>query len=103
VLSRIEMPDAFTLIARDVWSLGLSPPGVIGMEPISRGFAQVWHEITGQQYRAGMAMRIYQLTAVTPVTGVPGTLRLATVSDRDLLVAWMAASIRGTHRRWPPG
>jgi predicted GNAT family acetyltransferase len=38
-----------------------------------------------------MAERIYQLTAVTPVQGVPGYLRRAGTVDRDLLVAWALA------------
>jgi len=39
----------------------------------------------------GVAERIYQLDAVTPVVGVPGALRRATEADRALAVAWAVA------------
>jgi hypothetical protein len=93
-LSRCEIPDALALIARVAQSSTVPPPGVIGPGLTSGRFARTWRELTGQQYRAGMAMRIYQLTTVIPVRGVPGTLRRATVGDRDFLVGWMAATIR---------
>lgn len=94
VLSRVSAVDALSLIAQDVHALDLSPPGVIGPPLVSLGFAQNWREITGASSRVGMALRIYQLTTVTPVTGVAGSLRRATDADRDLLVVWMAACIR---------
>jgi predicted GNAT family acetyltransferase len=38
-----------------------------------------------------MAQRIYQLEAVSPVRGVPGSLRRATTADRELVIDWMTA------------
>jgi len=103
ILSRCEIPDALALIARGAQASAVAPPGVIGSGLTSSLFARTWQELTGQPYRAGHAMRVYQLTTVIPVRGVPGMLRCATVDDRDVLVGWMAASIRdmGTSRQSP--
>jgi predicted GNAT family acetyltransferase len=96
VLSRATALDAMPPIARDVRSRNLYPPGVLGPPSVSLRFARIWQEHTGASFRMGMAMRIYQLTAVSPVPNVPGVLRRATATDRDLLVTWMAACIRET-------
>ena len=91
VLSRTEWLDGLTLLVDDLRARGIAPPGVIGPQMVSRAFAAAWQGATNQRYEPGLAMRIYQLDRVIPVTGVPGELRPATVADRDLLIAWMEA------------
>jgi uncharacterized protein len=49
---------------------------------------QTWQILTGQSYRRVMEMRIHQLTQVQPVATASGYLRLATESDRSLLLDW---------------
>lgn len=84
-------PEAVALIARDLHEQRLAVPSVLGPTDASRAFAQAWQDLTGGPYRRGMAQRVYQLDAVTPVPGVPGALRPATLADRDLLVEWLVA------------
>lgn len=84
-------PEALPLIAADVHTRYPTLPGVIGMTAVSGAFVEDWRRISGQVSRLRMATRIYQLTAVRPVSGVPGTFRRATEADRDLLIAWTRA------------
>lgn len=88
-------PAALALIAEDLRDLLEGAlPGVMGPVSISRTFAEHWHSLTGQPFRLDLRERIYQLDAVTPVTGVPGQLRRASQADRDILVRWSDAFTR---------
>ncbi len=91
VLSLVEDPQALPPIAADVFEHYGALPGVLGPADVSRSFAGLYHELSGQPYRKGMAQRIYQLETVQPVFGVPGALRRATEADRHTLIAWFAA------------
>lgn len=85
---RSEVLDA---LAREAHAAYLDLPGVLGPAAESRAFAEAWQALTGQSFRPGMKERIYQLDAVIPVSGVPGSLRRATEADRPLLEEWLAA------------
>ena len=87
----LAVPDALPLIAADLHARYGTLPGVHGPHDISRAFAEHWQQVSGQPFRPGLGMRIYQLTRVIPVTGVAGRLRRATEEDRDLMIAWMEA------------
>lgn len=91
VLSRIDAPEALPLIIADVYRESPTLPGVLGPAEVSLRFAQAWSRASGRRYHKGLAERIYQLDAVLPVRGVPGTLRRATQDDRDLVVDWLLA------------
>jgi uncharacterized protein len=91
VLSRIRHPSAPALIAQDLVAAKLTPPGVHGPAPAGEEFAGIWQGLTGQRHEQAMAQRIYRLTAVRPVAGVPGCLRRATEEHRRLLVDWLRA------------
>ena len=81
---------ALDLIAQDVFAeYGSTLPSVSGPNPASDVFADRWHSLSGQAYRLGIAMRIYRLDHVCPVTGVGGEARRVTVRDRDLLLDWI--------------
>jgi len=54
-----------------------------------RAYADAWQHATGKQGVRKAALRIYKLTQVKPVTGVPGTMRRITEADRDLVVEWI--------------
>src|SRR5260221_592087 len=66
-------------------------PGVLGPAPLSLAFAETWQRRTGRTFQPGMRERLFELTAVSGVSGVPGHLRAATTADRDLLVTWVDA------------
>jgi uncharacterized protein len=84
-------PDAMALVAHDTHVLYGTLPGVIGPVPVSLLFAGAWHQQTGQPFTPGMKERAYELDAVTPVTGVPGSMRPATLADKALLSHWVRA------------
>ncbi len=88
IVAHVLAPGALALLAEDLAGAYQSLPGVAGPAPTSRLFAEQWRIRGGQEYRLGMAMRIYQLTAVQAVTGVAGRPRRATAADRDLLIDW---------------
>lgn len=92
-LLREDSPPAAAL---DVIAADLAPqqpdlPGVLGPAPLSLAFAEIWHRRTGQVFQPGKRERIFELTAVRAVSGVPGRLRAATAADRELLVTWVDA------------
>lgn len=53
-----------------------------------------WVARTGVEAELKMAMRIYQLNRVQPVTGVPGELRSANKEDSPLMQAWYGNFLR---------
>jgi uncharacterized protein len=99
VLALADDLDAVALIADDIARRAPDCPGVLGPTRESGAFAARWGALTGQAARAGVAQRIYQATAITPPTGVPGAARLATEADRPLLIEWLTAFYLEVHRR----
>jgi len=83
--------DAMRALATDLFAAQQVLPGAGGPVAVSRAFAQQWAMISGQASRHGEDLRIFQLVAVSPVVGVPGRLRHATVSETDLARQWLAA------------
>ena len=79
------------VIAADLAPLQPDLPGVLGPAPLSLAFAEAWQRRTGRTFQPGIRERIFELTAVRGVGGVPGRLRAATAADRDLLVTWVDA------------
>jgi len=63
-------------------------PGVVGAEPESVAFADLWSQITGLRARTNMRQGVYALEKVQPPDGVPGSARVATADDRQLAVRW---------------
>jgi len=66
-------------------------PGVTAPKSLAPIFAWHWQTVSGQAYQVAVEERIYKLTAVRPVTGVPGVFRRATPDDRALLIEWVEA------------
>ena len=65
-------------------------PGVGGIKPTSKAFAEVWSAVTGQPHRAGMNERVYELRRVIPPEPpIPGALRVATEDDLPLMSEWV--------------
>ena len=85
----LAAPEALPMIVTDLSTRYGALAGIHGPSEVSRAFADEWRAASGCSYRRAIAMRLYQLTAVVPVIGVPGTLRRATAAERDLLVTWI--------------
>jgi predicted GNAT family acetyltransferase len=90
VLSLTDDPGAMPALADALRRGRVHVPGVTAPPDMAKAFAGAWLGAHQTAIRS-MAERIYRLESVIPVTGVPGTLRIADPSDRDLLVAWFHA------------
>lgn len=66
-------------------------PGATGAVPEIDTFATAWEARTGMTRRRQMRQRVFSLTTLRPVGGVPGRPRPATMDDRSLLVEWVQA------------
>ena len=91
VLSRTEHPQSLGLLAQDLLTAAVAPPGVHAPVPVSGQFARIWQELSGQRYEQGLVQLIYRLQHVQPVPGVPGHLRRATEADRPVVIPWLSA------------
>ena len=81
--------DAIEALA-EVWPAD-DTPGVTGIAATSAIFAARWAARTGKSMRRTMVLRIYRLSAVTPPSEVPGSVRPASMDDIDLVTAWAVA------------
>jgi len=92
-----NVDESLALIAADVRSLYRDLPGVLGAAPLSAAFAAEWQRQTGDSFEIGMRERVYQIEAVIPVEGVPGSMRRATESDRETVARWIGAFSAEAH------
>lgn len=81
--------DAVTAVVETIAAEGAQLPGVAGEAATAARFAGHWAEQTRSPARPVHAERIYEVQAVTQPVGVPGMLRRACTSERDLLIAWV--------------
>jgi predicted GNAT family acetyltransferase len=66
-------------------------PGVVGTLPEVEDFAELWSRHTGASPRTNMRQGVYSLDQVTLLPRVPGSARVATAGDRDLVLRWIRA------------
>ncbi|GAA1845661.1 GNAT family N-acetyltransferase [Asanoa iriomotensis] len=71
-------------------------PGVNSTDEVARAFADAWCRRTGATARPGLRSRLYRLGDLV-LPDVPGRARVASESDRDLLVAWLVACGKELH------
>lgn len=91
VLSLIPNLSAVQLIAEDLYTVNKTLTGVRGTSKETEAFVAAWTKLSGQSADLKLQLRLYQLDAVQPVSGVKGHLRLASQSDRALLIEWLDA------------
>jgi uncharacterized protein len=91
LLSKALDFNALALIAQDLQNDPEQLPGVSGLVAEVGTFLQVWQTLTGQSFRQVMEMKTHLLTQVESVATASGSLRLATESDRPLLIEWHTA------------
>lgn len=66
-------------------------PGVVGATPEVEAFAQLWAPRAGVTARVGMRQGVYALERVEELPPVSGTVRVATMDDRALVLRWWIA------------
>jgi len=67
-------------------------PGVNAVTAAGDAFAAAWQKLTGAGFTVGKESRLYRLDTLTPPSPLPpGTARVTTAADRELLVAWLTA------------
>jgi uncharacterized protein len=66
-------------------------PGVVGAEPEATQFIELWSSTTGRSARTNMRQGVYSLDRVEPLLPAPGSARLASEGDRELVLQWMLA------------
>lgn len=71
-----------------VKELGDNLTGMTGSKNIVSQFADTWQAAAGRKAILKMAMHIYKLVRVSPVYGVPGSIRPANEADKSLLLDW---------------
>jgi uncharacterized protein len=92
VLSEIDDPAAIACLADDLVDRDL--PGALGPVEHIRDFVDARMARGGPPAHLHLSERIFRLTEVRPPPSVPGRLRIAKPSDRDLVVAWVEAFMR---------
>ncbi len=92
------VPDeAMRPLVHDLAGTGRRLTGVNGMTAAAVQFAALWSEHTAQRAVLRDAERLYRLHRLVPPDPCPpGRARVATASDADLLVVWLAGFVRDT-------
>lgn len=86
-------PVVLQALAESLHAAGAELPGVTGAGPEVERFAALWEARARVARRQRMAQRIYRLTVLHPVEGVPGRARPATEDDRQLLLEWIRSFV----------
>lgn len=89
ILARPLAAQALAALAEAV--AGEELPGVVGSEPEVHDFAAAWSAHSGVPSRTGMRQGVYALERVEPLPAAPGSARLATADDLELLLRWWVA------------
>jgi len=86
----LSMPeDAARTLARLAHDRGERIGGVNGALPATRVFAEEVACLQGDRVEVAQHTRLFELAELVEPTGVPGSLRPATLDDLDLAVAWI--------------
>jgi uncharacterized protein len=88
ILARPALPAALAALASSVSD---ELPGVVGAEPESEEFAELWATQTGARAHVNMRQGVYSLEQVEPPPPTSGSPRVATADDRELVLAWWIA------------
>jgi predicted GNAT family acetyltransferase len=106
LLSKLQDFAAVEAIAQDL-HLIQSLPGVTAPMNEAKAFAEVWRSLTGQSYQLIKKLRCFQLEKVQPISSAQGNLRIATETDKELLLHWYEAfsvetsgSVESDPKRW---
>ncbi|HEY3462335.1 MAG TPA: GNAT family N-acetyltransferase [Gaiellaceae bacterium] len=89
ILARPRSAPALVALAEAV--AGEELPGIVGAEPEVHEFAAAWSAHSGVSSRTGMRQGVYALERVEPLPAAPGSARVATADDVELLLSWWIA------------
>ena len=89
ILAQPRSPEALAALVEAL--AGEELPGVVAAEPEAAKFAELWTRHTGVPARTNMRQGVYELERVEPLPAVPGSARVATADDRELVLRWMLA------------
>jgi uncharacterized protein len=89
ILARPRSPQALEALAGAV--AGEELPGVVGSVPEVETFADLWAAHAGAHARTSMRQGVYSLEQVQPPPPVPGSARVATSDDREVVLRWWIA------------
>jgi hypothetical protein len=88
VLARPNSPEALDALADAITE---ELPGVVGTVPESEEFAELWAARSGTRARTHMRQGVYALEQVETFSPAPGSPRVATAEDRELVLRWWLA------------
>jgi predicted GNAT family acetyltransferase len=101
--ARESVPEALSLVARDLIEGNWPVSGTIGPVRLVQAFAGLWTRLTGTASRTGMNQRIYELRQVIHPRYSPGSLRPGVEDEAGLVVQWMDAFHREATPNGPRG
>jgi predicted GNAT family acetyltransferase len=91
VVSLVDDTEAIPALAADLDRGRVNVPGITAPVEVARTFAELWSERRGATTQRTIAERIYRAERIVAPRDVPGGTRIATPSDRRLLVEWVGA------------
>lgn len=95
----LPSPEEVELVTADLFQVyGNALSGMTGCKGQLLPYVSRWVERSGMQAQIKMAMRIYQLQIVIPVSRVAGTLRPVKRQEHLLAKKWYAAFHREVHQ-----
>lgn len=90
--------EAVSALIESIYGRWQNIPGVSGHREITDPFAERWTRVSGAPVQSIKSQRIYRLDSINPVSVASGRMRLATLSDRDLVSKWRHAFSIDTHQ-----
>ena len=85
--------DALPLLIDDAVRTTPDAPGIVGAKELARRAVELWTKKTAQRAHVQMAERIYRLARVIRPRPAAGHIRVATLSDLDLVASWFHAFV----------
>ena len=84
-------PDVTDRFVEELVRADVQAPGVTAAVPEADAFADAWRSATATTPRLRMRQGIYAARSARIPTDVAGGMRVATIRDRPLVIAWTAA------------
>lgn len=91
VVSLVDDAAAIPALAADLDRNRVRVPGITAPVEVARAFAELWADRHGVTAQRTIEERLYRAERIVAPRGVPGGTRIATATDRDLLVGWVRA------------
>jgi hypothetical protein len=83
--------EAVNLLAKELFSAGYNPPGVLAEQVTSEMFTESYAQITGKSKKIFMTMNVMQLFEVSKIDYAPGFMREITQDDIYYIPYWDVA------------